>query len=72
MKGLLSAEESRRPEFSAAHGPILEEAPGQNGVNGNLPQTFVCPQSHDELVEITSGISILDLPTVVSVSVIKS
>jgi len=67
LKSLLTEEEARRPEFlTGANGPLPEtELPEQNGVNGDLAYIFKCPQSHEELLQITKGISPLDLPTVV-------
>ncbi|KAE8441353.1 hypothetical protein EG329_005502 [Mollisiaceae sp. DMI_Dod_QoI] len=67
VKGILTEEESKRPEFlTGANAPLPEaELPTENGVNGNLAYKFSCPQSHEELLEVTKGINILDLPTVV-------
>ncbi|EHK98095.1 putative nucleolar complex protein 14 [Glarea lozoyensis 74030] len=67
LEGLLTEEEAKRPEFlTGANAPIKEiEFPEKNGVNGNLAYTFKCPESHEQLLEITKGISLLDLPTVV-------
>jgi len=67
VKGLLTEEEAKRPEFlSGANAPIPEvEEPASNGINGDLAYKFNCPQSHDELLEITKAVNILDLPIVV-------
>ncbi|KAF8854943.1 Nop14-like family protein-like protein [Acephala macrosclerotiorum] len=67
VKGILTEEESKRPEFlTGANAPLPEvELPVENGVNGNLAYKFSCPQSHEELLEVTKGINVLDLPTVV-------
>ncbi|PQE19924.1 nop14-like family protein [Rutstroemia sp. NJR-2017a BVV2] len=67
LGGLLTEEEAKRPEFlTGANAPLPEvELPARNGVNGNLAYTFACPESHEELLEITKGIAVLDLPTVV-------
>ncbi|KAK6614545.1 Nop14-like family protein [Botrytis cinerea] len=67
LEGLLTEEEAKRPEFlTGANAPLPEvELPAKNGVNGDLAYTFPCPQSHEELLEITKGIALLDLPTVV-------
>ncbi|QSZ31233.1 hypothetical protein DSL72_000796 [Monilinia vaccinii-corymbosi] len=67
LKGLLTEEEAKRPEFlTGANAPLPEaELPAKNGVNGDLAYTFHCPQSHAELLEVTKGIALLDLPTVV-------
>jgi nucleolar protein 14 len=66
-KGLLTQEESGRPEFlTGANAPVQEiELPADNGVHGNLAYKFSCPQSHEELLEVTKGIDNLDLPIVV-------
>jgi nucleolar protein 14 len=63
----LTEEEAKRPEFlTGANAPIQEvEEPTSNGVNGDLAYKFSCPKSHDELLEVTQGVNILDLPTVV-------
>ena len=67
LNGLLTQEESRNPRFlTGANGSILEpEEPGKNGVNGNLAYNFKCPQSHDELLDVTKDVVVLDLPTIV-------
>ncbi|KAL2072842.1 hypothetical protein VTL71DRAFT_12185 [Oculimacula yallundae] len=67
VTGLLTAEEAKRPEFlTGANGPVQEiELPSQNGVNGDLAFKFICPESHVQLLEVTKGIDIQDLPTVV-------
>jgi nucleolar protein 14 len=67
LDGLLTEEDARRPEFlTGANAPIpVPEHPASNGVNGDLAYTFPCPQSHAGLLEITKGVAILDLPTVV-------
>jgi nucleolar protein 14 len=64
---LLTDEEAKRPEFlTGANASIPDpEPPTSNGVNGDLAYTFPCPQSHAELLEITKGVVVLDLPTVV-------
>jgi nucleolar protein 14 len=67
LSGLLTEAESQRPEFlTGANAPLPElELPANNGVNGDLAYTFKCPETHDELLEVTKGIALLDLPTVV-------
>jgi nucleolar protein 14 len=67
LQGLLTEEEAKRPEFlTGANAPIKEiELPDKNGVDGNLAYTFKCPESHEQLLQITQGIAVLDLPTVV-------
>jgi len=67
VKGLLTEEEATRPEFlTGANAPVQEvEEPASNGVNGDLAYKFSCPQSHDELLDITKGVDLLDLPTVI-------
>ena len=67
FKGLLTEEESKRPEFlTGANAPLPEmELPAENGVNGDLAYTFKCPESHGELLQVTKGVILLDLPTVV-------
>ena len=67
LKGLLTEEEAKRPEFlTGANAPLPEtELPAKNGINGNLAYTFPCPETHEELLRITKGIDLLDLPTVV-------
>jgi nucleolar protein 14 len=67
IKGLLTEEEAKRPEFlTGANAPIPEvEELDSNGINGDLAYKFNCPQSHDELLETLEGVNILDLPTVI-------
>ena len=67
LQGLLTGEESFRPEFlTGANAPLPEtDLPSENGVHGDLAYTFKCPESHDELLQITQGVVPLDLPTVV-------
>ena len=67
LKGLLTEEESKRPEFlTGANAPIQEiELPEKNGVSGNLAYTFKCPESHEQLLQVTKDVALLDLPTVV-------
>ncbi|KAH7363844.1 Nop14-like family protein-like protein [Rhexocercosporidium sp. MPI-PUGE-AT-0058] len=67
VTGLLTEEEAKRPEFlTGANGPVQAiELPTQNGVNGDLAFNFACPESHEQLLEVTKGIDIVDLPTVI-------
>lgn len=67
VTGLLTEEESKRPEFlTGANAPLPEvEMPASNGVNGDLAYTFACPESHEELLEITKQVVDEDLPVVV-------
>jgi nucleolar protein 14 len=67
LNELLTEEESKRPDFlTGANGPIGEmESQTEKGVNGDLAYTFPCPQSHDEILEVTKGVVVQDLPTVV-------
>lgn len=67
LAGLLTEEESKRPEFlTGANAPLPElKLPEENGVNGDLAYKFSCPESHEELLSITRTINTLDLPTVI-------
>lgn len=67
LKGLLTEEESKRPEFlTGANAPLPDtELPTDNGVNGDLAYTFKCPESHEELLQVTKRVVFLDLPIVV-------
>ncbi|RFU32006.1 hypothetical protein B7463_g4309, partial [Scytalidium lignicola] len=67
VSGLLTEEEAKRPEFlTGANGLLPEvEFPEKNGINGDLPYTFSCPQTHQELLDITKRIALIDLPIVV-------
>jgi nucleolar protein 14 len=67
LNGLLTEEESKRPEFlTGANGPVQKmELPTENGINGDLAYTFPCPQSHVEMLEITRVVVVQDLPTVI-------
>lgn len=66
-KGLLTEEEASRPEFlTGANAPLPEvELPDKNGVHGDLPYTFPCPQTHQELLQTMEKIAIVDLPIAV-------
>ena len=62
VQGLLSKEDAGREELKpSAQGKTAAVKHTSNDV----PFTFSCPQTHAELVEITKGIAITDLPTVV-------
>ncbi|TAQ86541.1 hypothetical protein B7494_g5147 [Chlorociboria aeruginascens] len=67
LRDLLTEEEAKRPEFlTGTNGPIPEiEMPSKNGTNGDLAYTFVCPESHAELLKATKDVVLMDLPTVV-------
>ena len=67
LEGLLTKEESKRPEFlTGANAPLPEtKLLSENGVNGDLAYIFKCPESHKELLQVTKGVVLLDLPTVV-------
>ncbi|RDW74024.1 putative nop14-like family protein [Coleophoma crateriformis] len=64
LKGLLTEEEAKRPEFlTGANAPIQETPlPANNGVNGDLAYTFKCPESHEELLDVMKKVDILDFP----------
>lgn len=64
--GLLTKDESSRPEFlTGANGPLGKKRSfTSSGVIGDRADTFPCPQSHAELLEITKNVAILDLPIV--------
>ena len=62
VQGLLSKEDARRSD--------LEITPKQSTTtaispSANLPYTFPCPQTHAELLAITSASAITDLPVIV-------
>lgn len=67
LQGLLTEEESQRPEFlTGANAPQQEtDLPAKNGVNGDLAYTFPCPETHRDLLDVTKNVVLLDLPTVV-------
>ncbi|KAI9834733.1 MAG: hypothetical protein M1819_002818 [Sarea resinae] len=62
--GLLSKEEASKPEFGLAL-TIGKDEPATKDTSSSLAYTYPCPQNHEELLQITKGISIDDLPTVV-------
>lgn len=64
-------EEENRPSFlTGANGPIPEpRISDNNGVKGELAHNFRCPESHEEVIEFTKDVAILDLPTVVSTEI---
>ncbi|MCJ1291397.1 nucleolar complex protein 14 [Xylographa carneopallida] len=63
VQGLLSKEDLGRDDF------VPSKASSQprtvNSITPELAFTYACPQSHEELLQITKDISIQDLPTVV-------
>ncbi|KAI0008022.1 Nop14-like protein [Xylariaceae sp. FL0662B] len=63
-KGLLDEEETQNPVFSGRLKGAAESTDTTEDPNG-LPYTFPCPQSLDELIETTRGVSLEYLPTVV-------
>lgn len=67
FEGLLTEEEAKRPEFlTGANAPLPElDLPEDNGVNGDLAYTFKCPETHEDLLQVTKGVVLLDVPTVV-------
>ena len=67
LQGLLNEEESGKPEFlTGANAPHLElKLPSENGVNGNLAYVYKCPESQEEIRQVTEGSVLSDLPTIV-------
>jgi nucleolar protein 14 len=63
VQGLLSKEEEGREGFTVLD--TSSKLPTTNGINPGLAFTYPCPQNHDELIQITKGVSIYDLPTVI-------
>lgn len=61
VQGLLSNEDAGRQELNTSK----STGRGTNVVPSDLAYTYPCPQSHDELLEITKDIQIDDLPTVI-------
>ncbi|KZF25995.1 nucleolar complex protein 14 [Xylona heveae TC161] len=60
--GLLSKDEKDMPEF----GFKLPSSTGAaTSSNGELAFTFPCPQTHEELLEATKTVALVDLPTAV-------
>lgn len=62
VQGLLSKEDAGREELQPS---AKERATAVKNISNEVPFTFSCPQTHAEFVEITKGIAITDLPTVV-------
>ena len=62
VQGLLSKEDASREELrSLANARDASVKPASIDV----PFTFICPQTHPELIEISKNIAITDLPTVI-------
>ena len=67
LNGLLTKEDAQRPEFlTGANAPLQEvEDLVKNGVNGDLPFTFECPENHADLLKVIKNVMVADLPTVI-------
>ncbi|KAI1808286.1 Nop14-like protein [Daldinia bambusicola] len=63
-KGLLNDEETKNPVFSGQLTGSAVSADIKQDSNG-LPYTFPCPETLEEFISLTEGISIHHLPTVV-------
>ena len=62
VEGLLSSEDANRRDLNGSReGEMLR----RGNKNDGLPYTFECPQTHEQLLNITRDISINDLPTAV-------
>ncbi|KAH8844805.1 hypothetical protein MCOR27_008808 [Pyricularia oryzae] len=57
-KGLLTETEIKNAEFTAKNGDAKDDSDG-------VPFTFPCPQTHAELLEITKGVPVAKLTTVI-------
>jgi nucleolar protein 14 len=65
---LNSLEEESPPGFlTGANRALPEGRPEKNGVNTKLANISKCPESHEELIEATTGMTYLALPTFVSI-----
>ena len=63
-KGLLNEEETNNPIFTQKLVGPNQAADAGNDANG-LPYTFPCPQSLDELIEVTKAVSLEKVPIIV-------
>lgn len=62
VQGLLSKEDASREELqSLANAREASVKPSSI----DIPFTFICPQTHPELIEISENVAITDLPTVI-------
>lgn len=61
VQGLLSKDDVGRAGLGISRSMDSKS----NGSSSDLADTYPCPQSHDELLEIAAGIEIHDLPTVI-------
>ncbi|KAK3178853.1 hypothetical protein OEA41_000990 [Lepraria neglecta] len=63
VQGLLSKEDAGREglSFSKDETGVARA----NGATGDLAYTYRCPETHDDVLEVTKAIAIEDLPTVV-------
>ena len=65
---LNSLEEDGTPGFlTGANGTLPGERTEKNGVDANLAKMSECPESQKDLIEATSGVAILDLPSFVRI-----
>ena len=62
VQGLLSKEDASREELKSLANTREAFA---KPTSIDVPFTFICPQTHSELVEISKNIAITDLPTVI-------
>jgi len=63
VQGLLSKEDAGRPGLNLSS--TKSSATTEATPSANLPFTFPCPQTHTELLAITSPLPITDLPTII-------
>jgi nucleolar protein 14 len=62
VKDLLSNEDIAREEFRHS---AYETRSSENGAKSTLAFTYPCPQTHQELLEVTKDVSVCDLPIVI-------
>ena len=62
IQGLLSKEDASREELQSL---TNAREPSVKPTSIDIPFTFICPQTHPELIEISKNIPITDIPTVI-------
>ena len=62
VQGILSKEDTAREELKFL---ANEKETAAKSTSTDVPFTFICPQTHPELIEISNSVAITDLPTVV-------
>ena len=65
VQGLISAQDAGRQDLDVSTKPGTKALNENGPTSAKLAFTYPCPQSHDELLEITKNTSLQDLPTII-------